>query len=106
MDKIAAFDIAQQYVNYLKSNNFDIVKALLFGSYAKGNFNNDSDIDLALIFKKLDDKFNTQVQLLMLTKNFDTRIEPHPIEEKDLSNDNPFMYQIFKYGIELTLPKN
>ena len=101
MDKNSACDIAQNYIKYLKQNNFDIIKAYLFGSYAKGNFNNDSDIDLALIFDKLDDKFKTQVKLLMLTSKFDTRIEPHPIDGKDIIEGNPFISQIFKYGIEL-----
>jgi len=101
MDKVEALNIAHKYVNYLKNNNYDIVKALLFGSYARDNFNYDNDIDLALVFKKLDNKFYTQVKLLTLTTMFDTRIEPHPIEEKELSEGNPYIYNIFKYGIEI-----
>lgn len=96
-----AYNIASKYVTYLKQNNNDIIKAILFGSYARGNFNNDSDIDLAIIFNKLDDKFKTQVKLLMLTTKFDTRIEPHPLEEKDLYDGNPFGSQILEYGIEI-----
>ena len=86
---------------YLKENNYDIVKAVLFGSYAKGDFNNDSDIDIAVIFKKLDDKFNTQVKLFMLTPKFDTRIEPHPIDINDYNHNNPFANEIIKNGIEI-----
>ncbi|MBM2814698.1 MAG: nucleotidyltransferase [Ignavibacteria bacterium] len=101
MDKNSAYNIAFQYVSYLKQNNYDIVKALMFGSYAKGNFNKDSDIDLALIFKKLDDQFNTQVKLFMLTTKYDTRIEPHPFDEKDFNLNNPLAYEIITHGIEI-----
>ena len=101
MDKEAALSIALKYVDYLKQNNFDIVKALLFGSYARGNFNNDSDIDLAIVFKEIDDKFKIQVKLLILASKFDTRIEPHPFDQQDIIAGNSFVTQIFKYGIEI-----
>lgn len=101
MDKDTAYKIASRYISYLKENNYDIVKAVLFGSYAKGDFDNDSDIDIAVILKKLDDKFNTQVKLFMLTPKFDTRIEPHPIDINDYNHNNPFAYEIIKNGIEI-----
>ena len=101
MDKESAIEIASRYISYLRENNFDIVKAVIFGSIAKGNFHKDSDIDLAVIFRKLDDKFNTQVKLFMLTPKFDTRLEPHPIDINDYNINNPFAYEIIKYGIEI-----
>ncbi|MBI5323857.1 MAG: nucleotidyltransferase domain-containing protein [Ignavibacteriae bacterium] len=101
MDKDTAYNIASRYISYLKENKYDVVKAVLFGSYAKGDFNNDSDIDIAVIFKNLEDKFNTQVKLFMLTPKFDTRIEPHPIDINDYNHNNPFAYEIIKNGIEI-----
>lgn len=101
MDKETAFGIANKYVKFLKDNKFVVVRALLFGSYAKGNFKSDSDIDIALVFDRLDDRLSTQVKLLMLTPKIDTRIEPHPFEESDLNINNPFACEILKYGIEL-----
>lgn len=101
MDKETAINTAKNYISYLRQNNFDIIKAVIFGSYAKGNFNNDSDIDLALVFRNLEDKFNTQVSLISLTYKFDTRIEPHPIDVIDYNKNNPFAYEIIKNGIEI-----
>ena len=51
MDKIP-IDILNkiiQFLNILEKNNIHINKAILFGSYAKGTFNEWSDIDIALV---------------------------------------------------------
>ncbi len=49
MDKKTALEIVKKYIDFLKDNKFNIQKAYIFGSYAKGNFNEDSDIDLAIV---------------------------------------------------------
>ena len=74
-----------------------------FGSYAKGNSNQDSDIDLALIFNELDDskRFDIQVQLMLMASQIDSRIEPHPISFNDLNSGNPFVEEILNTGIEI-----
>lgn len=83
--------------------NPHLVKAYLFGSYAKGNFNENSDIDIALVLDKLKDneRFDFQVELMLLSSKFDNRIEPHPIAKKDLNLNNPFAAEILKTGIQL-----
>jgi len=79
----------------------------LYGSYAKGNQNPESDIDLAIIMKDLPDPFQTQVNLLKLTWNFDTRVEPHPFEEKELLSPSPTIREILRTGIEISInPSN
>ena len=101
MDKKEVFDIANNYLRYLLLHNYKYEKAYVFGSYAKGTFTGDSDIDIAIVFNDLKDRFSTQVKLLMLTTKFDTRIEPHPIDKKDFNMNNPFVYEIMKSGIEM-----
>jgi len=103
MDKREVFDIANNYLKYLLQHNYKFEVAYLFGSYAKGTYNNDSDIDIAIVFNELNDRFSTQVQLLMLTTKFDTRIEPHPIDKKEFNINNPFVYEIMKYGVEMKM---
>jgi len=75
----------------------------LFGSYAKGNSPDDSDIDIALIFTNLDDsqRFEIQVQLMLMAAKIDSRIEPHPISHEDFNSGNPFVAEIKKTGIEI-----
>jgi uncharacterized protein len=101
MDQRTAVEIATKYISFIIKNNYKIVKAILFGSFAKGNFNDDSDIDLAIIIQNLENEFNTQVQLLILTKQIDTRIEPHPFDEKDFNNSNPLAVEIMEHGINI-----
>ena len=87
----------------IKGKFADIESVYLFGSYAKGEYTDDSDIDVALIFTKLDDskRFDIQVQLMLLAAQIDSRIEPHPISHDDFNSGNPFVVEIRKTGIEI-----
>jgi predicted nucleotidyltransferase len=88
---------------YLLSIPEDLVvtKAYLFGSYAKGNEHDESDIDIALVIKNMPDFFSTQRILMRLRRKIDLRIEPHPIKEQDFNALNPFAYEIENSGIEI-----
>ena len=98
--------IISDYISLVAKNNKQLVNAYLFGSYAKKTDRLDSDIDLALIINNLKDtdKFDVQVQLMLMASNFDLRIEPHPISEKDFNSENQFVHEI-KTGIKIE-PKN
>ena len=102
MDSAINITIAN-YIKLIREKYSDIETAYLFGSFAKGKSNQDSDIDLALIFKNLDDskRFDIQVQLMILASQIDTRIEPHPISHDDFYSGNPFVVEIKKTGIEI-----
>lgn len=102
MDNAINITIAN-YIKLIREKYSDIETAYLFGSFAKGKSNQDSDIDLALIFKNLDDskRFDIQVQLMILASQIDTRIEPHPISHDDFYSGNPFVVEIKKTGIEI-----
>ena len=73
--------IINQYIRKVAENNPGLYASILFGSFARGTEQKDSDIDIAFIFDdfKEKDKFDLQTNLLVLATNFDTRIEPHPI---------------------------
>jgi predicted nucleotidyltransferase len=102
MDKNTDLAVTK-YLELIKEKFPDIESAYLFGSYAKGKSTDDSDIDLALIFKNLDDskRFDIQVQLMLLAAKIDSRIEPHPISLEDFNSGNPFVVEIKKTGIVL-----
>jgi predicted nucleotidyltransferase len=101
MDERKALDNVKRYITFLKKNQFDIRKAFIFGSFAKGKAADDSDIDLALIIKNLQDSFGTQCQLMKLRRDFDLRIEPHPFDEEDFNPSNPFAHEILTTGIPI-----
>lgn len=92
------------YIKLVQQKYSDFESAYVFGSYAKENSNQDSDIDLAIILRDLDDskRFDVQVQLMLLASQIDTRIEPHPISQSDFYSDNPLVVEIKKTGFEIT----
>ena len=100
MDKTDALNIAQKYAETV-NNVFDFQKVILFGSCAKGNQHEDSDIDIAVIFSDYNNRLDRQLELLKLTRNVDTRIEPHPFREKEFEISNPFVNEIITYGQEI-----
>jgi len=102
MDKRTNQTISK-YIASVAYQNANLVRAYLFGSYAKQTDRTDSDIDIALVIDKLNDeeKFNLQVQLMLLASNFDIRIEPHPISLSDFNSENPFAEEIKRTGIEI-----
>jgi hypothetical protein len=65
----------------------------------------ESDIDIALIIDGLNDqdRFDVQVQLMLLAAQFDIRIEPHPLSRQDLISGDPFANEVKKTGIEIPL---
>jgi predicted nucleotidyltransferase len=100
MDKRDALDIALKYANVVKSK-YDIVKIILFGSYAKDNYNDDSDIDIAFVLKDYNNLIDIQLDLMRLRRKIDSRIEPHPFREKDFEITNPIVNKIIKFGQDI-----
>ena len=102
MDKKDAINIATKYADAVKSK-YDFVKIILFGSYAKGNYNDDSDIDIAVILKDYNNLIDIQLDLMRLRRKIDSRIEPHPFREKDFNITNPVVNEIVKYGQDINI---
>jgi predicted nucleotidyltransferase len=100
MDKTDAIDIVRKYAEIIK-NSYNFQKIILFGSYAKGNPRQDSDIDIAIVFVDYDNRWKRQVELMKLTRQIDTRIEPHPFKENEFNMSNPFANEILTYGMEV-----
>jgi len=95
--------IIEEYVSAVAKQTPGLIKAYVFGSFAKNIQGADSDIDIALIIDGLndDDRFDLQVQLILLASNYDSRIEPHPLSNEGFNSDNPFAAEIKKTGIEI-----
>lgn len=95
----------RQYINSVAKQQPGLISAFVFGSYAKDKQRDESDIDIALVIDNLsdNDRFDTQVKLMILASQIDTRIEPHPISKEDLISNNPFAVEIRRTGIELKI---
>ena len=84
------------------SQYYKIEAIILFGSYAKGTENEDSDIDIAIISSDFKDIIEDGAKLIGLTWKIDTRIEPHPITTEDYQNiSNPFVREVVDTGIKV-----
>jgi len=100
MDKADAIKIAERYI-LLVGKKYKIENAILFGSFAKGTNHIDSDIDLAIVFKSIDDVIDLQIDLLKMRTDDDLLIEPHPFRVIDFQISNPVVSEILKNGIEI-----
>lgn len=102
MDKSTNKNISD-YIASIAEQNPRLIKAYLFGSYARQLNKPESDIDVALVIENLndDEKFDLQVQFMLLATRFDSRIEPHPVSSNDFDSSNPFIAEIKKTGIEI-----
>jgi predicted nucleotidyltransferase len=96
------------YIDSVASQEPGLVSAFLFGSYATNKQRIESDIDVALVIDNLSDcdRFDTQIRLMLLASNIDTRIEPHPISQQEFISNNQFAVEIRKTGIQLKVKKN
>ena len=102
MDKRKAITKAQNYVDNV-SKKYELVQAFVFGSYAKGNFRADSDIDVAIVLKNVRNLFDAQVDLLHMRQDEDLQIEPHTFRDTDFNTDDPLVHEILLAGLELEI---
>lgn len=86
------------------SQYYKVEAIILFGSYAKGTENEDSDIDIAIISSDFSDIIEDGAKLIGLTWKIDTRIEPHPITTEDYEKiSNPFIKEVINTGIYVNM---
>lgn len=100
MDKLRVF------LDLITKDGIRLEKAILFGSYAKGNPGKWSDLDIALVSKDFSGiGFYDCKKINPIIIKVDSRIEPHPFKSEDFTRENPFVDQILKDGIEITFDK-
>ncbi len=96
MDKKQAVDIARRY-KALVSEHLPLKALYLFGSYSKGNYTDDSDIDIAVIVSECsEDYFEDTPMLWKLGRKVNYLIEPVLLTE-DMSN--PLYSDVIRTGI-------
>ena len=100
MDKKEAIKIAQRYISNLKGK-YNIDKAYLYGSFARGSNHLDSDIDLAIVIQSVSDIIDIQIDLMQMRTDDDLLIEPHPFKKEDFDINNPAVAEILNYGIDI-----
>lgn len=97
-------DILNSINEYIKEikKHYNVTAVILFGSYAKGTENENSDIDIAVISDDFDDIYDAMAVLMGMTWDTDARIEPHPIKKKDYDEvSNYFVKEVINTGIKV-----
>lgn len=94
-------NIIHKYMHLLKQEGIKVSKVILFGSYAKGTANSDSDIDLAIISSQFGrDNLKEMMFLRKLALKIDSHIEPLAFSPQDLKDRYSTLTQeILKYGL-------
>ena len=96
MDKGKALEKAGQYATLI-CQNMKPNKVILYGSYAKGNWKEESDIDIAVVVDTVQGDFlDAEAMLYRLRRNIDDKIEPVLLEEQ--CDESGFLNEILKYG--------
>jgi predicted nucleotidyltransferase len=98
--------IIQEFILELKSKGYNPSKVVLFGSYAKGNPHEHSDIDLAIWDKNFTGCIPLDVEsLLKLKIKFPTLLELHTYHSSETAESDPFIGEILKQGILIETQK-
>lgn len=95
--------IANKYISVVVKSGIPVDSAYLFGSYAKGNSNKFSDIDICIVSKKFGkDYFRESVMLGNLANDVDFKIEAVPMTPNDMDDKySTLASEIKKYGSSL-----
>ena len=96
MDKRQAIELAKKY-KAMVAERLPLKALYLYGSYSKGNYREDSDIDIAVVVESLSDNYFDDTPLLWkLRRRISNLIEPVLLTE---DMDNPLYRDITKTGI-------
>ena len=95
-------NLIKTFIAKAESDKINISEAILFGSYAKGDYNEFSDIDLALVSENFEGlRFNDNMRLMKSVLSVSSEIETHPFTPSDFTSDNPFVKEILRTGIRI-----
>ena len=97
-------DIEDSINNFIEEikKQYNVTAVILFGFYAKGTENEDSDIDIVVISDDFDDIYDCMAVLMGMTWDIDARIEPYPITTEDYEKvSNPFVKEVVDTGIKV-----
>lgn len=96
MDKEQALKLAKKYKEMV-AEKLPFKAMYLYGSYSKGNYTENSDIDIAVVVDSLSDDFFEDTPLLWkLRRRICNLIEPVLLTEDE---SNPLYVDILRTGI-------
>jgi len=105
MDRKETLSKVSEYIRILNDSGLLIDKAFLFGSAARNDWTEGSDIDVMLVSRRFDDSSDDLAYGLIwkLTRRVDRRIEPFAVGLSRFDNDevSPLLQIVKKEGIPI-----
>jgi predicted nucleotidyltransferase len=87
---------------------FPVERVVLFGSYAKGVATEQSDIDICFFLSSFGNRRRVDIikDLLGLMRNYrGVYFEPTVFPSAEIYNDNPFVKEILRTGVEVNFAR-
>jgi len=95
-------DLIKKFLLRLEQENIRIQKAILYGSYANGTYNEWSDIDLAIVSDDfLGNRVLDKERMIKSIVDINTSISPLPYRPEDFDESDLFVKEIIKTGIRI-----
>ena len=99
-------ELVRKYCLSLNTFGIPVAKAYLYGSWARNEANDNSDIDV-MVVSPIFDKHNDllKAKAWRATEKIDLRIEPYTVSLQKFLNDDvsPLLQVVKKEGIEILL---
>jgi len=98
------FKKLKRYLKVLKDHDYNIRKMYVYGSYSRGNYRKDSDIDVLIISDDFTgNRFEDSLKLMILCRDIDSRIEPMPYRSQDFNDSDPLVVEVKATGKEIKI---
>jgi predicted nucleotidyltransferase len=102
-------EAAELIKNFLKDRNITVDRIIIFGSYAKGNYTKDSDLDIAVISRDFNEKDVFQKAEMLkglkwaLVEKFELPFDIVPVSLKQWQESSSLVVDFIKEGQALPL---
>ncbi len=91
--------IIKRYLKALEEDNIHVNQAILFGSRARKEGDQWSDIDIAIVSETFEgDRFNDRARIRKTTLSVSSDLSPIPFRPEDFSPNDPFVREILSTG--------
>lgn len=96
-------NLIEEFIKSVVEDNIKIEKVILFGSYAKGTYHKDSDIDLAIISPdfKASEYIKNMSKLLLKATELGVDIQTLPFSIEEYNEPIGIMEEILRTGLEI-----
>lgn len=93
--------LTKSFQSLLEKDNIPVDSMIVFGSQAKGNAREGSDIDVCVVSSAFGHNDVEEMQMLFKkARRIDSRIEPYPMSIENLkATNNPIVNEIVTWGV-------